>query len=236
MVHDPADQPDMPTGGFSDPGLDESELRARRALGLGRPDAPKARGWSNNDAQRRPATPAHHKSRFVQDGEVPVVVVSNRPGRPDSNGALAGNDRSRIADAEAALQRERAVREQVERELATSQNHVRDLQTRLAHAELARDEAQASERVMAERLEASAAARAMEGETAEGEGEQVAPRRRRGRPRLSETTRESPSTRGRRANAEVQDDDDSTALPADKPVKWWLPPGADEDEDEDDEY
>ena len=237
MVHDPADQPEMPTGGFSDPGLDESELRARRALGLGRGDAPKTRAWPNSEPGRRQSGATHHKSRFVQDGEVPVVLVSNRPGRSEAAASPTGNERSRLADADAALRRERAAREQVERDLVVAQNQVRDLQTRLAHAELARDEAQAGERAALERvaaLERLEATVGPEDEAGADEGEELASTRpRRGRPRKPDA--DAPVRRVTRARIEAAAEGGSQgpeALPSDKPVKWWLQPGEDDDEDE----
>jgi hypothetical protein len=226
----------MPTGGFSDPGLDESELRARRALGLARSDAPKTRGWNGGgETGRRQGGPTHHKSRFVQDGEVPVVVVSNRANRPETSLSAAGsNERSRLADAESALRRERTAREQAERELATAQNQIRDLQTRLAHAELARDEAQAAERAAMERLEAMAKAPG-EPEPAAADEAPAAPRARRGRPpKTAEAATAAAPRRGRPPKAAgTEDDQEVTSLPTDKPVKWWLPPGVDEDDDQD---
>lgn len=91
--------------------------------------------------------PGHngHKRRFVQDGEVPVTVVSSRRDGPAEmtphRGPSAGGGPSRLEAAEHALAHETSLRQQVERALAEAQATVHDLQTKLGHAELARVEA-----------------------------------------------------------------------------------------------
>lgn len=108
-----------------------TEMRVRRALGL---DASPAR------APHPQSDPSRSRRRFVQDGEVPVVVVhSDR--RPDS-AVQAGN---RVAELEAALEAERAARAALARALDEARVAVQSLQTRLTHAELAFDEALAAE-------------------------------------------------------------------------------------------
>ena len=137
--------------------MQAAEARMRRALGLAdegqtlrAPDRPEA---PSRPAERFPPmhhTHGHHghaghKRRFVQDGEVPVTVVSSRrdaptesaPHRsPSSTGAP-----SRLEAAETALAHETAARHQAERTLTEAQTTVHDLQTKLGHAELARVEA-----------------------------------------------------------------------------------------------
>jgi len=114
----------------------------RRALGLTggravrsspaqteRPQAgPPVRSASRSSADK----PRH---RFVQDGAVPVTVISRH--RSDE---ADGPSASRAA-IEAALRDERAARERAERSLQEALAMVRDLQTKLGHADLARREA-----------------------------------------------------------------------------------------------
>jgi septal ring factor EnvC (AmiA/AmiB activator) len=74
------------------------------------------------------------KRRFVQDGEVPVTVVRR--------GSDAGSpSASPLQRAETALAHEVSACKNVERLLADTQAQIRDLQTKIGHAELARAEA-----------------------------------------------------------------------------------------------
>ena len=118
------------------------EERMRRALGLTGDHAGRS---SPAHAERPQAGPpgrpagrssaAKQRHRFVPDGAVPVTVISrHRSGEAD------GPPTSRAA-VEAALQAERAARERAERSLQEALATVRDLQTKLGHAELARREA-----------------------------------------------------------------------------------------------
>jgi len=108
-----------------------TEMRVRRALGLD--SAPPRSSHSQSD-------PSRPRRRFVQDGEVPVVVVhSDR--RPDG-AAQAG---SRVAELEAALDAERTARAALARALDEARGTVQSLHTRLTHAEIAFDEALAAE-------------------------------------------------------------------------------------------
>ncbi len=228
MAHEPDDQPGIAPEGFSDPGLDESELRARRALGLSRADAPRTRSWGGEPARRQggPGGNGHHKSRFVQDGEVPVVMVSQRPGRTEAAAASGGADRTRLAEAEAALARERAAREQADRALREAHTQIHDLQTRLGHAELARNEAQAAERATLDRLDLLA-------RTAPAQADQpppddpfaLPPRPRRRRPLPGPDANSTVSRRG-------ADREGSEPAASDQPVKWWLPRGHIDDSDD----
>lgn len=123
----------------------DTELGVRRALGLD----------GNGSAQRHPQahrpaerfTADHQKRRFIRDGEVPVVMVRGRQdhgGRPE-NGTLsfAGN---RVEAVDTALRLEREARGRAERSLAEAQAMIHDLQTKLGHAALARDEARGAVR------------------------------------------------------------------------------------------
>ncbi len=87
-----------------------------------------------------------HRRRFVQDGEVPVTVVRREGSsdplahRPPANAAMPPQQ-SRLQRTEAALAAETAARQAAERALADAHAMVRDLQTKIGHAELARSEA-----------------------------------------------------------------------------------------------
>lgn len=118
----------------------------RRALGLeGGASAPRATDRTEPVPRAGDRFAQGHKRRFVQDGEVPVTVVTGRrdgmaepaPHRGPSVAAAP----SRLEAAESALAHETAARHQVERALAEAQAAVHDLQTKLGHAELARTEA-----------------------------------------------------------------------------------------------
>ena len=113
---------------------DDSRLRAaeeqmRRALGL-RDQAsapqppPVARPAQTPNGSHRP-----HR-RFVRDGEVPVEVVHHE-----------GSGTNQLESAREAIRTLTTVREQTERQLAEAQATIRDLQTKLAHERIARDEA-----------------------------------------------------------------------------------------------
>lgn len=131
--------------------MQADEVRMRRALGLWgdqpRPRPPQER----NDPPPRPVerfpNSGHHKRRFVHDGEVPVTLVHGlAPGRrehAEGNGTRGGNGQptNRLEVAEAALAAEIATRERIERALQEAQATIHDLQTKLGHADLARQEA-----------------------------------------------------------------------------------------------
>jgi hypothetical protein len=104
---------------------DESDLieaRMRAALHLRRPSSS--------------PLPAKHtgRHRFVQDGEVPVVVVNPRQQRSE-------DEQAALAVLEGKLAREREARQAAEAALEQATATIRQLQTRLAHAEIARREA-----------------------------------------------------------------------------------------------
>ncbi len=114
----------------------------RRALGLTgdravRSSPPQAErpqaGPPGRPAGRSSADKPRH--RFVQDGAVPVTIL-NRHRSDEADGSPASR-----AAIEAALQDERAARQRAERSLQEALATVRDLQTKLGHAELACREA-----------------------------------------------------------------------------------------------
>ncbi|HVY13663.1 MAG TPA: hypothetical protein VHB27_00445 [Rhodopila sp.] len=86
-----------------------------------------------------------HRRRFVQDGDVPVTVLRRDQGhdpithRAAPSGATPTTNR--LQRAEAALAVETAAREKAERALNEANGAVRDLQTKIGHAELAKNEA-----------------------------------------------------------------------------------------------
>ena len=131
----------------------------RRALGLTsdhknragqpRPDPSRSKPLASSPGRGPSATRPHH--RFVQDGEVPVAVISRQRPQDADTSAAAPTSRGAM---EAALQQERAARDRAERSLQEALATVRDLQTKLGHAELA--QRQASESAQAARDAADA--------------------------------------------------------------------------------
>lgn len=133
----PQDQP--PPGTLR---LSETEQKMRRALGLDAPPSHPERPRPAPSPTERFVT-GRPKRRFVTDGEVQVDVLHRAPASATSPG--------RIEAAEASLAAEREARERAERSLAETQVRLRDLQTKLGHAELASAEAQTA--IEAGRLE-----------------------------------------------------------------------------------
>ncbi len=86
-----------------------------------------------------------HRRRFVQDGDVPVTVLRRDTGLDVPANRIAPPvtvpSSSRLQRTEAALAAETAARERAERSLAETYAVVRDLQTKIGHAELAKNEA-----------------------------------------------------------------------------------------------
>jgi hypothetical protein len=104
----------------------------RHALGLrgSTPTRSKADDPSTSTGGSQPP-----KRRFVRDGEVPVTVI-RRDYQPDGEPGTNQLDAARQAIRAEAMARERA-----ERSLEEAQVTIRDLQTKLAHERLAKDEA-----------------------------------------------------------------------------------------------
>lgn len=109
-----------------------TENRMRRALGL--------QGPSRQPPQQR-ADQVRPRHRFVQDGGVPVVVLNSR-----SDNDPTAVFKTRIAELDAALEAERTAHGATRRSLHEAQAALQASQTRLAHAELAHNEALAAER------------------------------------------------------------------------------------------
>jgi len=114
---------------------DDARLRAteeqmRRALGL----------HNSSPTQDRPVPPpaspvasSPHRRRFLRDGEVPVSVIH----RDQYDGA----NTNKLDATRQALSEQVAAREHAEHLLQEAQATIHDLQTKLAHERLARDEA-----------------------------------------------------------------------------------------------
>lgn len=176
----------------------DAEARLRAAWGLGdQQDLPA----SPPDAAAAPAVPvpAPRRRGFVRDGDVPVTRTKLQP--PDR--ALV----NRRAAAEQALAEERRARAAAEQALATAQESIQHLQTKLAHAELAKRELAAARDALAAELREQPVAPVA---CAASEATPQAPRR--GRKRKAENAAETAGgpVRGRRK--------DET-----EPVKWWVP-------------
>ena len=163
----------------------------RAALGL-RSDGSRMPAPSPARSDRMPDHGSPRRHRFVQEGEVPVEVL---PAREHGRGPFTpGNGRARVDDS--ALMAERSAREQAERAVADAAERVRELQTKLGHTELARDEALA---VAAAR---SAQVEALEAQLREAAAPPPKPRK------ATAPKSATPRPRGRQ--------------PAPKPVKWWI--------------
>ena len=110
--------------------LGATEAQMRRALGLHNAPATQDRPVPS------PATPSAsspQRRRFVRDGGVPVSVI-----RRDQDGGANSN---KLDATRQALREQIEAREQAEHRLQEAQATIRDLQTKLAHERLARDEA-----------------------------------------------------------------------------------------------
>lgn len=127
---------------------EDAESAMRKALGLlgetsrhrqenDRPDPQARMGGGFNGGL--------HRRRFVQDGDVPVTVLRRDQGHEQpvhrSVAAPVAPTTSRLQRTEAALAAETAARDKAERLLSETQAIVRDLQTKIGHAELAKNEA-----------------------------------------------------------------------------------------------
>ena len=231
----------------------------RRALGLDgeqlRSRPPQERADGQLRQVERFSTPGH-KRRFVHDGEVPVTLVhglvSGRREQPDGNGARNGANAqptNRLEVAEGALAAEIATRERVERSLAEAQAAVHDLQTKLGHADLARQEAvEALRRERESTAGVRASLRELEAQVTEARhGQEVAERalaelRDRQASQVEDEVVEVPRPRrGRKPQVEVLAVADTAAVATaprkgpgrprstepkptrePKPIRWWL--------------
>jgi hypothetical protein len=132
------------------PQIDDAEAQMRRALGL---DGEQPRPRHEPDRQDMTPRPTErfggnpfnastHRRRFAQDGDVQFSVVRrDQDPNANRNGAAAPTS-SRLQRTEAALAAETAARDKAERALSDLQATLRDLQTKIGHAELTKHEAQ----------------------------------------------------------------------------------------------
>jgi hypothetical protein len=127
---------------------DEAESQMRRALGLlGEP----SRHRPEADRLEQPSRSGggfgggFHRRRFVQDGDIPVTVLRREPGHEGQPHRVIAPvnvpTSSRLQRTETALAVETAAREKAERSLNETYAVVKDLQTKIGHAELAKNEA-----------------------------------------------------------------------------------------------
>lgn len=135
------------------------EANMRRALGMLGGAARQQQPSQARD--RRPATPLSstpRRHRFIQDGDVPVTVMRTRAdGAAEPSLAANGSPVNRLETVQTALAAEHTARERAERALEEAQGVIRDLRTKLAHMELAREEAVA-QRNLAEAAQIAEAA------------------------------------------------------------------------------
>jgi hypothetical protein len=138
------------------PPMDDAEQAMRRALGL-YGDAPRTRpeGERPELAQRAGGGFSQgglHRRRFVQDGEVPVTVVRREPDAAHGGTGQAAPTSSRLQRVEAALAAETAGRERAERALHEAQAALQALQTKMGHNDLAKNEAVAASKRLADEI------------------------------------------------------------------------------------
>jgi hypothetical protein len=128
--------PETTAASFAD--TSDAEAGMRRALGLG--NQPTARQYG----YQTPRTSDHHaqKRRFAVDGDVPVVVLERRnQGTGVTSAPAASPPVNRLREVETALKAEQDARQRAERLLTEARAAIHDLQTKIGHANLARDEA-----------------------------------------------------------------------------------------------
>lgn len=111
--------------------LRATETQMRRALGLHDTGPAKSEPGPAPAPSNGPHRPFR---RFVRDGDVPVSVIH----RDDPTAATGTNQ---LDAARQTIRSLSVAREQAERHLVEAQNAVRDLQTKLAHERMAKDEA-----------------------------------------------------------------------------------------------
>ncbi len=117
---------------------ENTETRMRLALGL--------RGPGGAPPQQR-ADQARARHKFVQDGGVPVVMLNS-----GSRGEADSAARARLQETEAQLESERAAHGATRRMLQEANTTIQGLKTRLAHTELAHQDALAAAARAAEAL------------------------------------------------------------------------------------
>ena len=217
---DDHDRPGLPLASvddrsFEDLSLEESEARARRALGLlGTSARPSSGGAVRQDSSHRLADRLGQDSPQSTAGRGGWSERAKR--RPDMEDAAGGDDDGARLDALAlVLGGERAERARVERVLVEAQASIVALRGRLGEVERARDAARDAARAALETLQA---------EARPSDSLVVPPRRGRppkalaGPPRL--TPRLAPG-RPARAVQRKPRRIEAGSLPPDQPVRWW---------------
>ena len=194
-----------PFGPAPNAAVDEED-RMRQALGL--------RGDQSNERPTPRREPLRGPHRFVKDGEVSVEVLS--PSREHGPGGPAPVNR--IAAAEATLRSERVARERAERLLRETQATLQQVQTKLAHAELAHGEALAAERQGREQAEAALAEAIVARETLELRLAAIAAVQ---PPEAEDPT--EPAQPSQPALVKPRRKAANAAEREPQPVKWWLP-------------
>jgi len=174
----------------------------RRALGL-------KGALPSYPAQQR-TEQARTRRRFVQDGEVPVEMVT---GSRVSDIAPDG----RVVTLQAALDGERTARAGTERALVEAQATLRSLQAKLAHADLAHGEALAVEQRAREQAETALRDAVSAHEQAEERSDAAA---------VARATLDAPAPRMRSKRAglaKLAPRTPAAKVCEPQPVKWWLP-------------
>jgi hypothetical protein len=225
------------------------EARIRRAWGL---DGEAARVRLPERVEPQPAarpverfTPSVHKRRFVQDGEVPVTLVHGLTGvrreHQEAGAARVAAPTNRLEVAETALAAEITSREKAEKALAEAQAMVQQLQTKLGHADLARQDAVVALQRESETITdlraalADAEARAAAAEAARVVADNVLATAHVRVPDSEATVvRPEPVRRGRKPKAQAAPGGQATAASANsadaasmrepQPVRWWVTP------------
>jgi regulator of replication initiation timing len=207
------------------PDLRQEEAQMRRTLGLEHRPAASSSQYSPRLADRHQQT-----RRFVRDGEVPVVLIGRRDQAGDGTTSSASPPVNRLAIAENALDAEHAARQRCERALAEAQATVHELQTKIGHADLARDEAvetashlraeneQLKAELTAERQTRAEAEQALQ-KALDGRGYGGRDRVARPAPTLAEAGQTLPRKLGRPLGS--KNGVRKTPMKEPKPVRWW---------------
>lgn len=118
--------------------VSDAEAGMRRALGLVDQPAVSQSGYKT----ARPSDRHTQKRRFAVDGDVPVVMLGRRDqGMGVTSTPAASPPVNRLREVETTLEAEQEARRRSERLLTEARATIHDLQTKLGHANLARDEA-----------------------------------------------------------------------------------------------
>ena len=192
-------------------GSKAEEDRMRAALGL-------------TPQHAHSSQPAEHGRHAARDHDGPVTVVSTR-----RIFDTADSSRARLATLTDELKAERSERVAAQQALADARQTIQQLQTKLAHTEMAAAEAFEAEQKARLAAEARLLAVTSEGDTlAEPRRhrrppkvKQAAEPKRRGRPLKPRQATEKPAEPKRRGRPPGKQR--AEKQPKQKPVQWWLP-------------